>query len=45
MPLEAFLRKRLMEDRLERRILERGAVNVTGDPVVIEYGGTLVDVR
>ena len=40
-PLEALLRVRVVEDGLEGRVLERGAVDVAGDPVVVEDGRAL----
>lgn len=42
MSLESVVGFSVVEDLLERRILERGTVNVTGDPVVVEYRSTLV---
>lgn len=41
MSLESVVGFSVVEDLLERRILERGTVNVTGDPVVVEYRSAL----
>ena len=38
---EALLRRPVLEDGLEGRVLERGAVDVARDPVVVEHGRAL----
>lgn len=38
---EALLRGPVLEDGLERRVLERGPVDVARDPVVVEHGRAL----
>lgn len=42
MSLESVVGFSVVEDLLERRILERSTVNITGDPVIVEYRSTLV---
>ena len=41
MALEALVRLGVVEDLLERSIFERGSVNITGHPIVIEHGCSL----
>ena len=36
MVLEALRRVWMVEDSLERRVLERGTIDVTGDPIVVK---------
>lgn len=35
--LESVVGFRVVEDLFKRRILQRGTVNITGDPVVVEH--------
>lgn len=42
MSLESVVGFSVVEDLLKRRILERSTVNITGDPVIVEYRSTLV---
>lgn len=37
MSLESVVGFSVVEDLLKRRILQRGTVNITGDPVVVEH--------
>lgn len=41
MTLEAIRGLRVVEDALERRVLQRGPIDVTGNPVVVEDRRTL----
>lgn len=40
-PLEALRGRRVLEHGLERLVVERGAVDVARDPVVVKDGGAL----
>lgn len=37
MSLESVVGFSVVEDLLKRRILQRGTVNITGDPVIVEH--------
>lgn len=43
MVLEAPGRVGVVEDAFKRRVFEGGAVDVAGDPVVVEYRGSLYE--